>query len=1182
MSIALHSKIKQAIENDTLVFFIGSGTSIPLGFPNWDDLVIEILDGLSKDNPSRKNLIPILQDKTFTAIEILEKIKNDKTEIYEIMKKKFSVQFEIEDKKLNRHKKLWDITSKIITTNYDTALESANPKLKPTVYTYDFEISQLPKKDEYLLKMHGTIDEMAKCILFEEDYKKLYDTEEKLVLFQLEKIFSEYTIVFLGFSLQDPYVCNIFENMTKVFNGFINKHFIISTTDDDFSRYSTDVIKIDNWGDALDEILDAMVNVKLSKNLASKETSVTIVEKVIDKEIKEIPKIKIALLLASPIDKPYNFSFNELTKNFDKFDVLIDCHHLSLDVIQELHDYDYFFLYSQTFKNKLCIEDEYFKSTFISLIDLEDNIYCENLKAVFCFTSDDIEIENTLSRPYFIYKEKQNKSTIKQAIYKLFKRSDKKLITSDFKCINIEKVDSFLISLGKASIRKPSTNMPNSIDTKALTDFVGRNTDLEVIIRKIINLRPNGQILTIKGSGGIGKTTIAIKCAHEFSKRGFFSQGIYFIDLEHIENYIQFEHKIAQCFELDNTINFKEHVKLNSLEINSLIILDNFETLLYLKDTIKIQELLKFISDYATVVLTSREIVFSNPSFEDIYTLRDFTTDEAVDLFRKHYNGPIEKEEMQCLRSDIIETLLNKNPLAIYIVAHQLPSGKNIKILKHELEEDFFNTLDEYKYDIYIHECDENIEKSKSLYQSINYSYKKLAEKEKLAFQLLSLFPDGINMENFRTFFISCSKNSCLNQIKNSELKSLEKNSLVDFVDGTIRLQSIIRRFAEHQFNQRSEEEKVLFYAEAFNYNSFLILDIYNLAIKNSRVAYELFVSKSNNFFKSITYINKFEDSKITKMDKLNYIDTVLVNSIHTHCLDKLLHEMAKLEHYFDDIEDGHLLFSLIKINAFYYLGYFDTSFENLNKIISFNDFSDILNKDKIFKSLIGAAFNLYFFEGAAFEFSKWTIHNKMLSPENYNASIFELGKYTKILALNNEKDFFAFEKDFNEGNLNSEELVNYIDNIYSKDHLEKMQIYYLKSKREALDRETINNLVVTNPYTLGLQNMMYAFIEKDQEKTIEYYMHALKELKHIKYYYVECIYYFSNFLKNINHTDYNHWVNTGYTLAKEHYYGFLIYQFECLLGKTDGKYNEDNYPLPEELNFSEYITFIKKQLNLK
>ena len=42
------------------------------------------------------------------------------------------------------------------------------------------------------------------------------------------------------------------------------------------------LLKIDNWGDALDDILDVIVNLKQSKNAVIKETSVIIDEKVLD------------------------------------------------------------------------------------------------------------------------------------------------------------------------------------------------------------------------------------------------------------------------------------------------------------------------------------------------------------------------------------------------------------------------------------------------------------------------------------------------------------------------------------------------------------------------------------------------------------------------------------------------------------------------------------------------------------------------------------------------------------------------------------------------------------------------------------------------------------------------------------------------------------------------------------
>ena len=390
MSYTLPNEIEKAIKNNTLVFFIGSGTSVPLGFPDWDDLVIEILGELSIREPVLASFIPLLKEKQMTSIGILEYIKNKKPEIYKIIKKRFLV--DIEEEKLNRHKNLWGITSKIITTNYDKALETASPnKITPIVYTQPYEVSQLTKNAQYLLKMHGSIEDVENCILFEEDYKKLYDGGEKSVLFQLKKIFSDYTILFLGFSLQDTYVCHIFEHMNKVFHGYINRHFVISTNDDDFSDYSTDILKIENWGDALDEILDEMLKLKPPKNSAIEETTVTLPEVALDNGIKETSKVKIAILLASPIDKPYEFSFTELTKNFENLDLSIRCHYLSLEVVQELEGYDYFVIFSQVFKDKLCIEDEYFKSTFVSLKTLETYIHCKSLKAIFCFTNDDID-----------------------------------------------------------------------------------------------------------------------------------------------------------------------------------------------------------------------------------------------------------------------------------------------------------------------------------------------------------------------------------------------------------------------------------------------------------------------------------------------------------------------------------------------------------------------------------------------------------------------------------------------------------------------------------------------------------------------------------------------------------------------------------------------------------------------
>lgn len=1169
MNNKLPNEIKKAIENDTLVLFIGAGISQPLGFPSWNGLVIEILEKLSDDKPSLKGFIPLLEDQTMSAIQVLEIIKDNKKEIYQIMKKRFLIS--IEDEKLSVHKKLWKISNKIITTNYDQALETSNPNISPVSYNYKFEMSQLTDENKYLFKLHGDIENINDCILFKEDYDKLYNNGEKSAIFQLKKIFTDYTIVFLGFSLSDPYVCSIFENMNKMFNGFVNKHFIVSMNDEDFGKYSTKTLKVDDWENSLTEKLDSMIYIK-NLQIPSKEKAITL-------DAEEKFKVKIAILIASPIDKPYEVSLGEIIENFKNLDAAIDCYHLSVEQIEELDGYDYFIIFSQSFKNKICVEGEYFESNFISIKELQDSVVCENLKAIFLFTNDKLDIDDTMELPMFIYKyEKKN---IKNVIFKTFRKSDKKFIEDNFECINGDNIELNMISSGKAVVKKNITGLPDLIDSKELMKFVGRSSDLRDIVRKIIDLRSKNQILTIKGSGGIGKTTIIKKVAYEFSQRNFFKDGIYFVDLEHIENYDQFEYKISQCFELDNTINFKEHIKLNGISKESLIILDNFETLLYINDSSEIKKLVEFISDYSTIVCTCREIIFDNSFFEDVHILRDFTTDEALNLFlnESKMNCNYEKD-MKVLKIDILENLLNNNPLAIKIIAKNSPKNKDIKVLKTELEDDFFNTLDGDQDDIYIEECDKNIEKSKSLYQSINYSYKRLNNTEQFALQLLCLFPDGIDMENFKKFFKECSKKLSLSQIRDTDLKSLEIKSLVDLVNRNIRLQSIIRRFAEYQFNKRNEEEKVLFYTETFNYNSFLLASLDSIYDKNVNLAYMMFDIQSNNFLKSVSFINKFDDDKISKLEKLEYIHVLFKYTNSTYCSGKLLNLMNQLKGYFDDIEYGQKAFNIIKIVGTYYLKDFDNSFKKLKEIIHFDDFKELANTNYIIECIAVDAFKIYFLEGAAFEFCKWIIGNKMEYPITYNTVLFELGKYKKKFSVESKKYFFDFEEELKKCILDEKELEEYIDSVYSKDHLEKMQIYYLKSKIKKIDKETIDSLVVTNPYTLGLKNLMYAFNELDNDKAIGYYKLALKNLKHIKYYYVEAIYYFSNFLKNINNVDYDFWLDKGYNFAKQYYYGYLTYKFELLLGKTTGEYNEDNYRLPEELDFDGYAKFIGKNMN--
>ena len=117
----------------------------------------------------------------------------------------------------------------------------------------------------------------------------------------------------------------------------------------------------------------------------------------------------------------------------------------------------------------------------------------------------------------------------------------------------------------------------------------------------------------------------------------------------------------------------------------------------------------------------------------------------------------------------------------------------------------------------------------------------------------------------------------------------------------------------------------------------------------------------------------------------------------------------------------------------------------------------------------------------------------------------------------------------------------------------------YIKSKYKNIDDSEIKKLVISNPYTIGLIGIMKANNIQDEDKRIEDYIKSLQHLKHIKYYYVECIVYLCQYLKNINKLDlFNEWVEAAYKAAEKYSYARLIYQLNEI--NSTKQYDENSY----------------------
>ena len=925
-------------------------------------------------------------------------------------------------------------------------------------------------------------------------------------------------------------------------------------------------------GDLEKVVHDVFERDALSKSVSDMSNS-------LESEKKEISKPKLVFLYPDPIDKSFGYDFRKLTQVLKRYAVEIDCMYLSEKSLERLEDYNYAFIFTQIYKNKIYIEDENLKSKLLTIEDFEMTLFIDNwiTNGIFIFTQEKIDfngidsdkpVVNVALKPGYLKKD------LAQLFHHLFSRQEYKE-KFDFSFLNKKKIK--LIEFNKTNEKykppQPKMKLPDLIDPKSLQNFVGRKLDRENIIKKILTLEFSAKILNIKGPGGIGKTTIAKKVTVDLAKRNYFKDGIHFVACEHILDADSFEAKIAQCFDMDNVINLKEHLR-NYERFDSLVILDNFESLLTLDNgeaVNQVKNLVCFVCDYSTILVTSRQAI--GYDFEDVYELNAFTTDEAIDLFYSNYDK-LSKYDEKVLRTDILENLLNNNPLAIKIITKNLPKHKNIRSLKDELEENFFaNTCENFE-DIFDKEADVNIEKSRSLYHSINYSYQKLDDSEKLALELLYLFPDGIYLEDFKKHFSENSKAKSTTRISDRQIKTLENKSLVENSNGHIRLQSIIGRFAEYQFKLRTKEEQAMYYEVAFSYNYFF-LKIIKLLMRNaSSLAYYLFANMSTNILVSLDYLDKLnEDTDMI----LIYIDSAVSSMFDTHKAKKTIEKLQELEKHMDLDEKGILFFKTVAILRIYYSIEFSLSFKLLKDILPLEKLFG-LNPELLIDSLIFSnAHLIYDMEGFTYQILKDTIEKNIRYSGSIHDSLFRLGIYEPLRKFcdydrDSKDDYFHYEVEINTNQYKLSELKKHIDFLYPKDHLGRMQYHYTLAKVAVVKKEIIKKLVVTNPYTEGLKNLMYAFIEEENEKKHSYFRIGIKKLKHIKYYYIEGIYFYARYLKNLNHEDYQRWIDEGYGLAEKYHYRFLKHQFINLKNDTNHPYNENKYPLPDNLDIEGYI----------
>ena len=299
--------LKEAIEADDLVLFIGAGLSWNLkntdneSLEGWDKMVKSITSHLKEKGYITDELKQSCD--ALEPIKALEKLENKgitKREVGGFVKHYFALG---EGNDFSFQQKLFSLSTKIITTNYDRAFEKAIPELQEikAYRTKDYELNRLKKDPIFLFKLHGCIDGIDSMVLLPSDYNKLYKSkgrEAEHALYALRNLIFNKTFLFIGTGLGDPQINGIFKEINRIQGIYDQEHYIITDKPLEDSLNFLTSIEVAYYTE-IPEVIKQLLEIKQAAE-AKKSSQ----EKMLSDQLKESEKEIISL--TEELDKEKN------------------------------------------------------------------------------------------------------------------------------------------------------------------------------------------------------------------------------------------------------------------------------------------------------------------------------------------------------------------------------------------------------------------------------------------------------------------------------------------------------------------------------------------------------------------------------------------------------------------------------------------------------------------------------------------------------------------------------------------------------------------------------------------------------------------------------------------------------------------------------------------------------------
>lgn len=622
-----NERILELIRKEEVVLFIGAGMSIYAGFPSGAGLAKILFDNLTDDLKTDIEFtynLPKLCDDIYTLKG------GNKNYLIETLKKEFRKP----PTSTETHKLLAGIPHfrNIVTTNYDTLIETENPNIE--VIRKSKDLATTNHNSKLLFKIHSDFTDTDRLILTNSDYLNYFtnNSEDQIFWNVVKDRLATNHILFVGYSLEDT---NVKDMLNKIMNelGENRKEIYFASPAIDavkrafLSRHN--ISFIESTGENLIKIIDNDIKLNylpnLSKGIGRADTAIALANsKDLCLELRNKGEaVEVGHVTANSNSTGYKFDFKVQLPNNDK------------DKFEK-------FFKNQSF-DELVIDKEILKEFSFFISDLrihnENNIssitlqkrpnYDCNINIVF---EDDFEIDN------YAFKFTAIKPSETQTLFQI--------VVDDFTIImelDLQSDGQFLVKLNQI----PSNSIRSTNSGLQFYEILSRITsNLKYKIFK------DGTIL--------------------FSSEQFRLPFTDAYNVDHLKDYFKDLKKIEKHFnvrfkDIDLNKAYENRVKLLNLHIENVSVLEEI-------DTVKVKcfndeefEILKNAQadEQALIIGTGEKAIYHLHGLDFDLGYKFKVIDDLIIINKESLNNWKNTEIIVKSKSNIMRTIFSPNKLFI-------------------------------------------------------------------------------------------------------------------------------------------------------------------------------------------------------------------------------------------------------------------------------------------------------------------------------------------------------------------------------------------------------------------------------------------------------------------------------------------------------------------------------------